>query len=222
MNKKKFCFIICTNNTAYFEECLAYLQRLSVPEGYEIQVLGITEAKSMAAGYNEGMQESDATYKIYLHQDVYIIYPFFLQALLDIFESDEAIGMIGMVGTEKMSPDAVMWYGYRRGALYGVHGIEETWGEYAYQLTDGLHEAQAVDGFLIATSKDIPWREDVFDGWDFYDVSQSFEMRRKGYKVVIPEQKNPWCLHDDGLLNLRSYDKYRRICMKEYPEYFED
>ena len=76
----------------------------------------------------------------------------------------------------------------------------------------------AVDGLLMATSYDIPWRTDLLEGWDFYDVSQSFEFRKKGYKIVVPVQKCPWCLHDDGvILNLWNYDKNRRICMKEYP-----
>lgn len=219
MNKKKFCFIICTNKTDYFEECLAYLNRLHVPEGYEVEVLGITEAKSMTAGYNEGMQASDAAYKIYMHQDVFIVYRDFLQSLLTIFESDENIGAVGMVGAPKMPADGVMWHNYRNGNLYGVFPATMPYEEYQYKLEDGLHTVQAVDGLLIATSKDVPWREDVFDGWDFYDVSQSFEMQKNGYKVVVPEQKNPWCVHDDGILNLRMYDKYRRICMKEYAEF---
>lgn len=221
MNEKKFCFIVCTNKTDYFEECLAYLDRLEVPDGYEVEVLGVTEAKSMAAGYNEGMQASDAKYKIYLHQDVFIVYRGFLQSLLDIFKSGADIGMIGMVGSEKMPPDGVMWNGYRKGNLYGAFSAEMPYENYRYALSDGLHEVQAVDGLLMATSRDIAWREDILDGWDFYDVSQSFEMLRAGYRVVVPEQKNPWCVHDDGILNLRMYDKYRRICLKEYKEYFE-
>lgn len=221
MNEKKFCFIICTNKTDYFEECLAYLDRLEVPEGYEVEVLGITEAKSMTAGYNEGMQASDAKYKIYMHQDVFIVYSGFLQALLDIFGSSDDIGMLGMVGTEKMSPDGVMWHGYRRGNLHGVFPAQMPYEDYRYVLSDGLHQAQAVDGLLMATSQDIAWREDIMNGWDFYDVSQSFEMLRAGYQVVVPEQKNAWCVHDDGILNLRMYDKCRKICMKEYKEFFE-
>lgn len=220
MNERKFCFIVCTNQENYFEECTAYLSKLYVPEGYEVELLGITDARSMTAGYNEGMEASDAAYKIYLHQDVFIVYPYFLQSLLTIFESDEKIGMIGMVGTEKMSPDGVMWNGYRRGNLYGVFPVQMSYEEYRYRLSDGLHQVQAVDGLLIATHKDLAWREELMDAWDFYDVSQSLEMLRNGYKVVVPEQKNPWCVHDDGILNLRMYNKYRKICRQEYREFF--
>lgn len=225
MNEYKICFIICTNSQLYFDENMKYIERLDVPEGYEVDVIGVTEANSMCAGYNEGMSASDAKYKIYMHQDVFILYPGFLQSILDIFGSNPQIGMIGMVGAEKIAADGVMWHGKLRGMLYKfcteqyVEKID--FNSYSYQIEDGLWEVKSIDGLMMITSQDVPWREDIFDGWDFYDVSHSFDMIRAGYKVVVPEQRLPWCLHDDGVLNLRNYDKYRRICMKEYPEFFD-
>ena len=224
MNDKKFCFIICTNSQLFYEECVRYLEYLIIPEGYEVDIIGVTEAQSLTQGYNEGMQASDAKYKIYMHQDVFILYPNFLQSVLDIFSSDEKIGMIGMVGAEKMPVDGVIWHAWRRGDLYESK-IEErffklTYNSYRYSISDGLWEVEAVDGLILITSKDVRWREDIFDGWDYYDISQSFEMIRAGYKVVVPEQHLPWCLHDDGVINLRNHDKYRRICLKEYREFF--
>lgn len=224
MNDKKICFILCVNSMLFFDECVRYIERLVIPDGYELDLITVTEAQSMAKGYNEAMQTSDAKYKVYMHQDVFIVYPFFLQSILDIFASDEDIGMIGAVGTEKMSSDGVMWHNWRRGNLY-TSNTEDVFDElsyvqYQYQLSDGLWEAQAIDGLIMITSKDVSWREDIFDGWDYYDVSQSFEMIRAGYKVVVPEQILPWCLHDDGILNLKNHDKYRRICMQEYTDFF--
>lgn len=224
MNDKKICFIMCVNSQLFYEECIRYIERLVIPDGYEVDVIAVTEAESMTKGYNEAMQASDAKYKVYMHQDVFILYPYFLQSVLDIFESDEQIGMIGMVGAEKMAVDGVMWHDWRKGDLY-FGNMEEKLNElsyerYRYQLSDGLWNVQAIDGLLMITSRDITWREDVFDGWDYYDVSQSFEMIHAGYKVVVPEQILPWCLHDDGILNLKNHDKYRRICLQEYPKFF--
>lgn len=222
MNEKKFCFIICTNSEHFFGECMEYIQRLHVPEGYQVEVLEISGAKCITAGYNEGMSGTDAKYKIYMHQDVFIVYRDFLQAVLDIFAEDDTIGMIGMVGTEKMASDGVMWHGYRKGNL--LRSSESTYydfSKYQYHIRDGYVPVEAIDGLMMITSKDVPWREDLFDGWDFYDVSQSFEMKRRGYRVVVPNQAIGWCLHDDGILNLSNYDKYRLKCLKEYAEYFD-
>lgn len=223
MNDKKICFIMCVNSQLFYDECIQYIERLVIPDGFELDLITITDAQSMTSGYNEAMQASDAKYKIYMHQDVFIVYPYFLQSVLDIFASDEKIGMIGVVGAEKMSPDGVIWHEWRRGDLY--EGDIEEWfddfsyEDYRYKLEDGLWNVQAIDGLIMITSEDVPWREDIFDGWDYYDVSQSFEMIRAGYKVVVPEQVLPWCLHDDGMLNMKNHDKYRRKCLQEYTDF---
>ena len=76
-----------------------------------------------------------------------------------------------------------------------------------------------MDGLLIATQYDIPWREDLFKKWDFYDVSQSFEFIDAGYKVVIPGQATDWYMHDCGIINLKNYNNERRLFVKEYSKY---
>ena len=72
MNDRLVAFIICVNNERKYEECRYYLDRLCVPEGYSTDIISIQGAPSMAAGYNAGMENSDAKYKVYLHQDVLI------------------------------------------------------------------------------------------------------------------------------------------------------
>ena len=172
----------------------------------------------MTAGYQAAMNESDAKYKIYLHQDVFILYPYFLDSLVEIFQVSSHIGMIGMAGTDVFPEDYMMWSQSLVGNICSKSGPPCDYKNYRYKLEDNFSVMDAIDGLLIATSYDIPWRTDLLDGWDFYDVSQSFEFRKKGYKIVVPVQKCPWCLHDDGvILNLWNYDKNRRICMKEYP-----
>lgn len=115
VNDKEVCFIICSNDQLYTEECLYYIAHLHVPDGYQINVLTIEDAGSMTAGYNEGMCASDAKYKVYLHQDVFIINRNFIQDFLDVFEQDEKIGMIGMVGASRLSTSGIMWEGARQG-----------------------------------------------------------------------------------------------------------
>lgn len=69
---------------------------------------------------------------------------------------------------------------------------------------------------MMITQYDIKWREDLFKNWDFYDISQSQEFIKAGYKVVVPNQKNPWCIHDDGFFNLKNYYENRKIFQREY------
>lgn len=223
MNEHKFCFIICTNNDMFFEESLHYINHLAIPEGYSIDLLSVKEADSMTCGYNEAMSASDAKYKIYMHQDVFILNKNLLNDLLSIFKADQKIGMIGMVGYDTISTDGIMWHENRYGCLYEHHpSFSYTpLSEYSYSLqADGYGQAALIDGFLMATAYDLPWDDTVLTGWDFYDAFQSIHFLLHGYKIVVPEQRHPWCLHDDNkLLNLTQYDLFRRKFMATYHDY---
>ncbi|MBD5490358.1 MAG: methyltransferase domain-containing protein [Lachnospiraceae bacterium] len=213
VNEKKVCFVICSSDRLYTEECLHYIYHLNVPEGYQIEVLTVEEAKSMAAGYNEGMQASDAKYKVYLHQDTFIINRDFIRDFLDVFKSDEKIGMIGMIGAPKLPDSGVMWEGKRCGAVYLPGYLRDN---LFRPGGTGLTEVEAIDGLLMITQYDIPWREDIFDKWDFYDCSQSQEFIRRGYKVVVPALGEPWCMHDSALSAMNAYDGERKKFLQEY------
>lgn len=218
VDEHKFCFIICTNDELQLEECILYLNLLHVPEGYQTELITIKDAPSMTSGYNEGMRATDAKYKIYLHQDSFIVEPFFLDKLLELFQTDKSIGMAGTLGTEHLSQDGVMWHEDRCGNVYllSQHG-----GSCIKQFTQGYREVEALDGLLIATQYDLPWREDLFQGWHFYDVSQCMEFRRAGYKIVVPRQEKNWVIHSCGICSLWNYDDSRRLLLQTYPEIVE-
>jgi len=185
-----------------------------VPDGFFIDVLTVTEAKSMTSGYNEAMAMSDAKYKVYLHQDTFIINSNFILDTISIFEKGPSIGMIGMVGSIELSKDGIMWNVNRYGKLYETH-VHETVlldSEFAQDII----EVVVIDGFLMVTQYDIQWRQDLFTKWDFYDCSQSMEFRMAGYKVIVPSQQIPWSLHDCGFVNLENYEEERIKFINEY------
>lgn len=212
-------FIICVNNELYYDECVYYINRLLIPKGYSIDIVAIREADSMCAAYNAGMQSSDAKYKIYMHQDVMIREIHFLEYIIELFKQNENVGMIGMIGGNQMPKTGVTYRAWNVGMVdcrdpdmaYFMAGAKDM------PQTDTVVEA--IDGLLMATQYDIPWREDLFTHFDFYDVSQSFEMRKAGYQILVPYQEIPWVIHDSGFAKLTYYDEERRKCLKEYPEY---
>jgi hypothetical protein len=214
INENKICFIICVNDLSFFDECIRYINWLEKPEGVEVEVIEVRDATSMTAGYNEGMNSSDAKYKVYMHQDVFIINKYFIYDIIQIFQKDSRIASIGLVGCPHIPEDGVMWHGER----VGGEGVCMPWERYRYDLDkDGYWHVDAVDGLLIATQYDLPWREDLFDGWDYYDISQCFEVRRNGYLIAVPRQKSDWYIHDDKqIISLWNYDKYRRVFLQEY------
>lgn len=158
-----------------------------------------------------------------MHQDVFINNKNFLSDLLDIFQRDEQIGMVGTVGTPYMMKNGIMWNGIRFGGLYLLHDyIAKGKVRRFHPFETGYMEVEAVDGLLIATQYDLPWREDLFKKWDFYDVSQSFEFLKAGYKVVVPAQKEQWCIHDCGAISLEKYEGEREIFLANYAEYMAE
>ncbi|MBD5545734.1 MAG: hypothetical protein HDR01_16215 [Lachnospiraceae bacterium] len=225
VNEHKFAFILCTNNDIYLQECFHYLNQLIIPGNYEVDILTIHDAASMASGYNEGMSSTDAKYKIYMHQDLFILNRYFLWDLLSIFQSDSSIGMIGMVGYPTVSIDGMMWHSNPLGSipLYGSPDAaypNADYKQYRYSLSDGITDVALIDGCIMMTSYDLPWEEKLLKGWHFYDAFQSMNFLLHGYRIVVPTPKLPWFLHDDGIfLSLWDYHDYRKIFVEKYAPY---
>lgn len=216
-DSKKICFVICYNNENYLSECLLYIRNLNIPDEYITEVIQIEGASSMAEGYQAAMERTDARYVVYLHQDVFILEKNFIKKTIEIFESDETIGMLGMVGTVKLPKSGVMWENKERTGLLRTCTLDTVDDRFDIEMEKPYTEVEAIDGLLMMTNRhDINWRTDIFDGWDFYDVSQSFEYRKRGYKVVVPYQEKPWVLHDCGFVNMTEYEKNRKKILSEY------
>ena len=98
LDDSKFCFISCVNDDFFYDECQLYLQHLNFPQGMCGEIVAVRDAKSMTAGYQAAMEASDAKYKIYLHQDVFVVNKNILHELLMLFRHNPRIGMIGVAG----------------------------------------------------------------------------------------------------------------------------
>jgi hypothetical protein len=199
MNDRKISFIYCTNDETLYEESAAFIRSLAVPEGYSIDLIAIEHAPSMAAGYNEAMRRSDAKYKVYLHQDVFIIHPNFIGDMLSLFQNNANIGMLGVIGAKSLPANGIWWEsGDMVGKVYDSHqGKMELYS--GHEISAVYETVQVVDGLLMITQYDLPWREDLFQGWHFYDASQCMEFAKAGNAIAVPKQEKPWCLHDSGI-----------------------
>lgn len=218
MNPRKIAFIVCITDDFFWQESLKYISVLHIPDSYMIEIVEIREMVSIAAGYNEGMYRSDAKFKVYLDQNTIVRNRNLIDNMLTLFDYDNKVGMIGVSGSLQLPKDGVIWHG----AMVGEGSRRDRWEHYRYRIEeDGFWEVAAAEGYLLATQYDIPWREDLFQGQDFYDISQSFEMHRAGYKVIVPSQNCLWCLHENRTLKeLWDYNRDRRIFLEEYQKEF--
>jgi len=219
MDNKKICFITCVNDKRKYTASLTHIALLKVPKGYKVEKIGIDDAKSITEGYNRAMKKTDAKYKVYLHQDVYIINENFIDDIIKIFQKDKSIGMIGFAGAKRIPPTGKWWdSNLKYGKLsYNYNGILRPWRFRG--IRDEYESVKCIDGLMMVTQYDIPWREDIFTGWHFYDVSQSLEFIKAGYKVAVPKMENIWCIHYCTINpkeKLKNFEKYRQIFVKQY------
>ncbi|ABS21268.1 glycosyltransferase family protein [Bacillus cytotoxicus] len=219
MQEKTILFVICTNNEELFAQCQRQIHNLFVPPGYRIQILPIYGAKSMTSAYNQAISHP-AKYKVYLHQDTFIIDRNVAIYLIDLFTKNEKLGLIGVAGCQSLPASGIWWEGKNlvaqvieyRGQNYQLLNLEQP-----FYKSKTFLSVEAIDGLFMATQYDIPWREDVFDGFHFYDISQSMEFRKAGYLIGISTQKAPWCIHYNGdEFDAVAYEKYRRKFVEHY------
>jgi hypothetical protein len=185
-----------------------------------VEYIPVQDLNSITRAYNKAMYSSKAKYKIYLHQDVFIVEPLFLHHLHNIFLSKGNIGMIGMAGGRWLPrdneknlcwTDCPEWYG---------NVLMPNKLHFQGTLTNKSYEwVSVIDGLLMATQYDIPWREDIIDGFHFYDKSQSLEFYKRGYEVVVPRMENTWVLHLGSQSFTSDYFRLRNKFFKEYSQY---
>lgn len=219
--QETFAFIVAVSEEEMFEEAVYYIRHLRVPEGAKVEIIPVKGASSIAQAYNIGLKKTNAKYKIYIHQDVMIVNPDFLYELYEIFE-DSKIGLVGVAGVEHMPKSGIWWDNDGTGDYRKLY--QDTIMEYGTTIVNEFEESyryvEALDGVLLATQYDIPWREDIFTGWHFYDISQSMEFRRRGYQVAVAGQKKIWCLHEQKWNKEigEDYLKERKVFLNEYKE----
>ena len=224
MNINQIAFIICADNEQYYNECVRYINELEVPEHFTTDIICIQEADSMVQGYRAGMQASNAKYKVYLRQDVFILNRNFIPDLLNIFEKDEKIGLIGMAGCSKLPENADCIECWDIGSMEVFDGRTLADNFELRQPEKEYESVMAVQGTIMITQYDIGWQEeleDVLDGWDFYDIALSLEMKKHGYLVVVPKQNIPWCYHIKLWNDIKEYTRLRFKMIQQYPDVFK-
>lgn len=216
MNDKKICFVSAVNDDILYNECLFYLKNLNVPNDFEIEFMPLRNMPSMCSAYNYAIKNSDAKYKVYLHQDVFIIYKNFINDIIEILTSNKSIGIMGVCGCKNIPPSGVWWEGSlkfgkvfeNRSSKLNLLSFDE--------VTNDYEIVSALDGLILITQYDLKWRDDLFDSWHFYDVSQCLEFKKLGFEAAIPRQSTPWCIHDCGIVNVCNYDNCKQIFINNY------
>lgn len=227
--------ILCANDEDYVKEMVLYLKRQKLPEGYHLCLYIVRGAKSMTAGYELARKSVPAEIKIYMHQDTFIFDEEYLKNLIEMLRN-AGYAMLGLAGTKKLpksavwgesDPDDMRFCLYQDFTLQVLEAVTDASAVSSQELSadmstgEDCQEVESIDGVLMATREDVPWREDLFEGFHFYDISQCMEYRRRGYRVGIFE--NGGCagvLHEVNVSKNEAYERHyeeaRRRFLQEY------
>ncbi len=189
-------FITCVNNDNLYHMCVSHIQSLTVPQGLRIELVRVSGSVSMTAGYNLGMSRAHGQYKVYLHQDVFILNTNLISDIMYIFNRFPDVGLMGLCGVETVPESGIWWEGQPK---FGQ--VLEFRNKYQFlgfePFSSPVREVAAVDGLFMATRVDLPWNEEI-PGFHLYDTSHALDYRAAKWKLVIPYQQIPWALHYCG------------------------
>lgn len=220
----KISFIICYSDESKLQEAIYYINRQDIPDGCEFDILPIYDAESYAKGYQFGMKTSDADYKVYLQEDVLLIRNDFLYLLIEVFNSDDRIGMFGFVGSDKFLENALYPLQWNLASLATYNGrrlqsriIGRDHGQ--DKETYSLCDAVALDSLLLATRYDIDWDVNAGFGDFFFDIAQCVRMQSAGYTTVTVVADRPYILQDRASTALIGFDKDANTFCDKYSSY---
>ncbi|MBZ9622600.1 glycosyltransferase family protein [Clostridium sp. FP2] len=220
IDNKLVSFIFCISDDSTWQKAVEYISKIIIPEGYSINIIEIRDAKGLCSGYNLAMDRAKGKYKVYMHQDVFIYNQNFISDFISLFNKYPDLGIMGMAGAEKLPSSGIWWQSKCNfGALYRKYGDRIRPARIGLFKED-YKKVQALDGLILITQYDIFWREDLFKGWHFYDISQCMEFLKAGYKVGIPNQVEPWVEHVNGN-DMTGYTENRKIFLMEYSDFFD-
>lgn len=102
--------VVCVNNEELFKQCESQIRNIFVPPGYTVQIFPIRDAQSMASAYNRALSYP-AKYKVYIHQDTYLINRDMFSTLISLFKENEKLGLIGVAGAQFLPNNGIWWEG---------------------------------------------------------------------------------------------------------------
>ncbi|HEY5292882.1 MAG TPA: glycosyltransferase [Burkholderiales bacterium] len=173
--------LICSADPERFARAEAMYRRLLREVPHEIVL--ISDARSLAEGYNRALRRARHDIVVFTHDDVEIVSPDFAARLLRALGRHE---LIGLAGTRKMVGAA--WHFAGHPHLAGQVGMSNADAGYLVTLYGiGERESkglQALDGLFLATRRDAALRlgfdEATFDGWHLYDLDFSLRASSAG------------------------------------------
>ena len=179
--------VICSKNKELCDQLVANInQTIGIP--FELEI--ISGAESMSQAYEFGLKKSSGEFCLFLHEDVFFHAQDWGKSLLDHFNSDPILGLIGLAGakTHTFAPSA--WWDCSENdkvirILQHKPGGQTEDQNQGFEA-DKLVEVAVIDGVFMALRKKTEFHFDqTLTGFHGYDLDLSLAVQEKGYKVAV-------------------------------------
>lgn len=219
--------IVCSINIKYYNQLKKNIEETIGEVEYEIiRIDNLKEKLSIAKAYNKGINKSIYAFVIFVHEDVLFHVKHWGNIILDIFNSNRKIGLIGVGGTKmKTRMPSAWWNCEEKDKVFNIiQHIPNKEKDFWHQGFDSKTEENVViiDGVFMVwrKMKGVLFNENL-TGFHNYDLNLSFECRKKNYQIVVTNQIliEHFSL---GTLNefwLRSTIKLHQLYKNELPIY---
>jgi cellulose synthase/poly-beta-1,6-N-acetylglucosamine synthase-like glycosyltransferase len=179
--------VVCSIDAAKFERVRVNYRALFA--GRSVEIVGIHDARSLAEGYNRGIERARGARLVLSHDDIEILTPDFAARLEQHLSEHDLVGIAGATrlieGKWAAAGDPYVF------TL--VTSPFEGGAGYATMMLGGgplvVPGIRALDGVFMAMRREVamnvPFDAETFDGFHLYDLDFSFRAHRAGFKLAV-------------------------------------
>jgi hypothetical protein len=212
----RFSIVVCSRRPERVQRIEASYRPVFGDAGFEF--LHVSNARSLAAGYNGAVRQCCGAVVVFVHDDV------------ELLDGDTAakieaglaeVDILGVAGTDKLI-DA-NWIAAGRPNIFGqVFHLDPNTNGYTHlffgEVPRPMPRIQAIDGLLIAAGSAvfdrITFDAETFDGFHGYDVDFSFAAYNAGLRVGVARDLH--VIHASSGLYDSVWEHYRNRFLKKY------
>ncbi|MBF4492883.1 hypothetical protein IR010_10055 [Flavobacterium sp. MR2016-29] len=185
--------IVCSRNQNLKN---SFIENIKNSIGCEFELIIIDNSKndySIFEAYNLGIQKSIFKFLCFIHDDIFIHTENWGNVLIDIFNRDQKIGLVGVAGAKVKTKMPSPWWNCAQNNR--VVNILQSYPEKdSEKMLSGFDpgsdaEVVVIDGVFMAARKiDKILFDSSSKGFHNYDLNISFEYKKYNYKIIVTDQ----------------------------------
>ena len=191
---EKISIIICSRNKEIPEELYLNLKKTT---GCDFELINIDNSLNrytIFEAYNIGIRRATTPILVFLHDDVILITEDWGLKLIEIFESNPELGLVGVAGSKiKTKIPSAWWENNEEFLVMNIiqHNVQTSQKiTHIKGFSDSpLEEVAIIDGVFMALRKEEGlYFDESMSGFHNYDLNLSLEVIKRGRKIAVTNQ----------------------------------